>query len=84
MNGELLEFVNQLTEWHSEKVANLKTIAEMTGPFTLKVGDDVETELTAREAALFRAGMEAVLMEIGKLPFSVTTNADEGNEGLEP
>lgn len=82
-NDELLEFVTQISEWHEKKVTNLRIITAGTGPFTLKAGDDVATELTAREAALFRGGMEAVLMELGKLPFSISANDDGEDDEAE-
>jgi hypothetical protein len=81
MTEELFEFVNTLTEWHSAKVANLRSIAEGEGSFTLKIADsEAEQNLTDRDAAFFRAGMETVLMELGELPFSVSTSIADDEE----
>lgn len=70
--GELLEFANEIMERHDYKVSNLRAIAALTGPTTLKLdGTDGSIDLTEREASFFRIGIEVALLELGTLPFSI-------------
>ena len=44
-------------------------------------GDDEEgIPLADREAQFFKLGIEVALIELGKLPFTVTHDEDSGNE----
>lgn len=71
---DLGDFVHQLSTWHTRKVDNLRSIQESIKEGTiLKVGEDDEgSPMTATAVAYFKAGMEAVLMELGTLPFTVS------------
>lgn len=83
MNEELGEFVELLTEWHRNKVGNLRDVQEGSKEGTLlKLGDDDEGfALTGREAEFFKLGIEVALIELGTLPFKVTVNDDSDEEG---
>lgn len=86
MNAELLEFVENLTAWHTRKISHLRDIQDNVKEGTaLRVGSDVEdvATMTKREAAFFGAGMEAALVELETLPFTVTRNDDQDEEGGE-
>ena len=86
MNQEMYEFVEQLTTWHTAKVLNLRHVQENTKAGTfLKVGDDDEEpeRMTKRDAAFFNIGLEAALVEMGKLPFTVSDDVDDAEEGDE-
>lgn len=78
MDSELLEFVEHLRAWHAKKVSNLRDVQEGSKEGTLlKVGDDHDgVPMTKREAAFFKLGIEAALLELGTLPFTVTPNVD--------
>lgn len=85
-NTELLDFVEQLTGWHTAKVSNLRKVQENTKAGTLlKLGDDDQEpkRMTKRDAAFFQLGLEAALVELGKLPFTVSHNVDDAEEGEE-
>lgn len=75
---DLLEFVEQISEWHSAKVANLNVvIALVKEGVTLQspAGEDL-TKLTKDQAMYFKAGLQLALGEFEKLPFSVTRTAE--------
>lgn len=78
MSTELLDFIEHLHAWHSRKVANLRDVQEGAKEGTLlKLGEDSEgIPMTKREAQFFKLGIEASLIELGELPFTVTPNAD--------
>lgn len=84
MNDGMVEFVEALTFWHTTKITRLRDIqGNVKAGTTLKIGSDDKdgTVLSKRESALFQAGMEAVLIELEKLPFTVTRNDTEDEEG---
>lgn len=84
MNDEMLEFVDQLSTWHANRVDHLRAIQDSVRKGTvLKVGDEDEdgSVMTARDVAFFKCGMEAALMELGRLPFTVSQDTDEEIEG---
>lgn len=78
MSTEFLDFVEHLRAWHTRKVANLRNVQEGAKEGTLlKLGEDSEgVPMTKREAQFFKLGIEASLIEMGKLPFTVTLNVD--------
>lgn len=74
MSTDMLEFIDELTAWHVKKVSNLRAVQEGVKEGTvLKIGEDDEdgTVMTYRDAAYFKCGLEAALVELGKLPFTV-------------
>ncbi|AFU47337.1 hypothetical protein C380_18215 [Acidovorax sp. KKS102] len=71
---EMLEFVEFLRAWHAKKVSNLRDVQAGSKEGTLlKVGDDNDgMPMSKREALFFKLGVEASLIELGTLPFTVT------------
>lgn len=78
MEDELLDFIEHLRAWHARKVANLRNVQEGAKEGTLlKLSEDSEgVPMTKREAQFFNLGIEASLIELGTLPFTVTPNVD--------
>lgn len=75
MNSELREFAEQLMDMHAEKVAHLRDLQNLVKAGTkLKVGEEDENpiELSGREAAIYKLGIESVLILLEKLPFTVS------------
>lgn len=78
MSTELLDFIEHLRSWHAKKVSDLRDVQASCKKGTLlKIGDDSEgVSMTNREALYFKLGIEASLMELGTLPFTVTPDVD--------
>ncbi|MDR3370703.1 hypothetical protein [Rhodoferax sp.] len=85
MTDTMVEFIEALTFWHTTKVTRLRGIQdevkEGTGLRLGSASSDIAT-MSKREAAFFQAGMEAVLVELGKLPFTVNRN-DEDDDSVD-
>lgn len=79
-NPELVDFVEQLTEWHENTVEHLREVSDQVKDKTsVQAGvDGPAIDLNEREALIFRLGMEASLAALGKLPFTVTSPATHG------
>ncbi len=85
MNEELMEFISQIQSWHERKTSYLREIQEQIVEGTkliIEAKDSREepTSLTKRDATLMKLGMETVLMELGKLPFTVSQNSEYDDE----
>ncbi|MCP1290713.1 hypothetical protein NK214_10985 [Chromobacterium sp. S0633] len=67
---DVIEFTNQLRDWHESRVQNLQLIVEnptadlMLGTSEIKADSDL--------AKGIRIGIQLALAQLGKLPFSVT------------
>lgn len=78
MNHELAEFAELFRAWHAKKVGHLRYVQASAKDGTrLVLGDDEEgVAMTNRDAQFFKLGLEAALVELGTLPFTVTPGVD--------
>lgn len=78
---DLLEFVESLTDWHSERVKNLENvITQVKAGVKLQSADREDlVELNEEQAKYFKAGLQLALGEFETLPFKVLK--PEGDEG---
>lgn len=86
MKSEMLQFVEQIMDWHEQKVTRLKAISnaisESKDGVSLILGDDGKRKkLTAEQAKFMSIGIQTALLELGTLPFKV--NSEEDSDGDE-
>lgn len=70
----MLDVLRKTQKWHEKKVHNLRYVQDNAKEGTkLAIGesDPLPTPMTDRDAVFFRLGMEAVLVELGTLPFTI-------------
>lgn len=79
---DVIEFTNQLRDWHESRVQNLLLIVEKPTA-DLMLGTS-EIKADSELAKGIRIGIQLALAQLGKLPFSVTPcTADEVDEETE-
>jgi L,D-peptidoglycan transpeptidase YkuD (ErfK/YbiS/YcfS/YnhG family) len=85
-SAEELDVLLLLMDWHADKVKRLREIQGSVDEGTKlgMQGEEAVTTLSARDAALFQAGMEAVLCEIGTLPLKVESTEGEPKTPIGP
>lgn len=82
------QFAGYVTRWHQNKVAVLRHMQAIPSGTEMEVtiGDKAQTiKLEGELMAAFQTGLELALIEIGNLPFGVSTEGDEAsNDAANP
>lgn len=83
--GSMLELANRTLEWHAGRVTQLRDIQEQVEEGTsVQVGSDSSAEkkikLSAREASVFKLGMQAGLACFEDPPFTLSSNGDDDQD----
>lgn len=86
--GSMLELANRTLEWHEARLTQLRDIQEQIEEGTsVQVGSDSSAEkqikLSAREASVFKLGMQAGLACFETPPFTLGNKGDADDEGDE-
>ncbi|WP_059440655.1 hypothetical protein [Comamonas sp. E6] len=86
--GSMLELANRTLEWHEARLTQLRDIQEQIEEGTsVQVGSDSSAEkqikLSAREASVFKLGMQAGLACFETPPFTLGRKGDADDEGDE-
>lgn len=83
--NKVVEFAERMQAWHQARTQQARDIQEAveTGT-TIKLqgaspSKEIEVKLIAREAQVFRMGMEAVLVCFDKLPFEMHRKAADNS-----
>jgi hypothetical protein len=71
---ELVEFVELISDWHTKNVANLRMVADNVHEGTVIQFPEGEAPLTLThmQATFFSFGISTALMDLGKLPFTMS------------
>lgn len=70
---DLNQFVEILTAWHIDKVAEVRHLLEVPEGSMFSIGDGIdenEIVLSGDTLAGFKFGLEMALMQLGALPFA--------------
>lgn len=86
--SQLLEFIERIQEWHGARLSAARDIQSNAKEGTsVKVigdaGQEIQVELTKREAMIFSMGMEAGIGHFDKLPFTISTTAEDEEDDEE-
>lgn len=72
MDGQTLEIIQQLIEWHNSKVESLRLV-EQHKDADIKLGD-TEIKAGSEMHVGVRIGISVALESLGKLPISLESN----------
>lgn len=81
MREEDAQAVQQLIDWHADKVAQLNMVKDHPDA-EIKLGNDEASAiiLTGEQAKGFRVGITVALEYLGELPISLTQNDSDEEE----
>lgn len=80
INSEFAEFIQDLTSWHEQKVADLQLVLDKTDA-SISLGNGLpDIEAGSDKAKGVRIGIILALSVLGKLPFSFDEDDDDGDQ----
>lgn len=79
VNSEFAEFIQDLTSWHEQKVADLQLVLAKPDA-SISLGNGLpDIEAGSEKAKGVRIGIILALSVLGKLPFSFDEDDDDGD-----
>ena len=79
INSEFAEFIQDLTAWHEQKVADLQLVLAKPDA-SISLGNGLpDIEAGSEKAKGVRIGIILALSVLGKLPFSFDEDDDDGD-----
>lgn len=80
INSEFAEFIQDLTSWHEQKVADLQLVLDKSDA-SISLGNGLpDIEAGSDKAKGVRIGIILALSVLGELPFSFDEDDDDGDQ----
>lgn len=80
INSEFAEFIQDLTSWHEQKVADLQLVLDKSDA-SISLGNGLpDIEAGSDKAKGVHIGIILALSVLGKLPFSFDEDDDDGDQ----